>query len=270
MMKTQRRGFTLVELIVVTVLGALVVLASLQVLITNQRTYTAQSAAIQGQQTVRAAMDVLWGELREVSTRGGDLLSMREDSLTVRVMRKFGIACTVDTTGTGQPDLTVLKEGDWFEVGDSVHVFADNQEEVETDDVWFRARVTQVDTTYGCGLDDAQRMVFSGQRALFTADSVRVGAPLRSYLRYTYGLYELYGDFYLGRKAPGSAAEPIVGPLAEVGGLSFSYRDADGAVTTVSTDVRQIVITVRTSSGVLNSFGEPVADSITTWIYTRN
>ena len=46
-MNRDRRGFTLTELIVVTVLGALLIMAALQVLITNQRTYTAQSAQIQ-------------------------------------------------------------------------------------------------------------------------------------------------------------------------------------------------------------------------------
>lgn len=269
-MNRNRGGFTLVELLVVTVLGALVLMAALQVLITNQQTYTAQTAQIRGQQTVRAAMDVLWGELREVSSRGGDILSMNQDSLTVRVMRKFGITCEVDTTGTGQPRLKALKFGSAFTSTDSAWVFADNDEALESDDTWIKARVTQVDTTVTCGSDRAQQVVFSGQRAAFTADSVRVGAPLRSFLTYTYGLVTLDGDAFLGRKSPGVAAVPIVGPLATTGGLAFSYRDSLGTVTTDPTRVRQIVITVRTSAGVRNSLGELVTDSISTWIYTRN
>ncbi len=270
-MNVGRRGFTLVELLVVTVLGALVVLASLEVLITNQRTYTAQSAAIQGQQTVRAAMDVLWGELREVSSRGGDILSMKADSLTVRVMRRFAIVCASDTTTTGQPRFHTLKVGEFFATGDSVWVFADNEEALDSDDTWIKARITQIDTIETCSSgEDAQEVVFSGQKPQFVADSVRVGAPMRSFETYTYGPVTMEGELYLGRKAPGSDAVPIVGPLASTGGLSFSYRDSLGTVTTVTTDVRQIVITVRTSSGVLNSLGEPVADSISTWIYTRN
>lgn len=270
MKRKNRGGFTLVELLVVSVLGALLVGAALQVLITNQRTYTAQGAQIQGQQTVRAAMDVLWGELREVSTRGGDLLSMSEDSLTVRVMRKFGIACAVDTTSTGQPDLLLTRVGDWFSVGDSVFVFADNDEAVADDDTWFRARITAVDTNHTCGTDPGQAVVFSGQKAIFAADSVRVGAPVRSHMTYTYRLVDLNGQSYLGRKQPGQAAVPIVGPLAAAGGLTFGYRDANGATTTDPARVRQIVIRLRTSSPVHNSLGQPVSDSITTWIYTRN
>ena len=45
-MNRTRAGFTIVELLVVTVLGALVVAATYQVLLTNQRTYTAQNAQI--------------------------------------------------------------------------------------------------------------------------------------------------------------------------------------------------------------------------------
>lgn len=270
MTRRDRRGFTLVELLVVAVLGALLVGAALQVLITNQRTYTVQSAQIIGQQTTRAAMDVLWGELREVSTRGGDLLSMKEDSLTVRVMRNFSLACHVDTSGTGQPRMKLLKIGEWFAAGDSVFAFADNNEASADDDRWIRAVITQVDSTHTCGSERAQQVVFTGQKAAFTADSVRVGAPVRSHLTYTYGLFQFGTDYYLGRKAPGAAAVPIVGPLAEKGGLTFAYRDANGATTTDRLLVRQIVVTVRTRSPVLNSVGQQVSDSVTTWIYTRN
>ena len=55
-MTRDRTGFTLIELIVVTVLGSLVVMSALTVLITNQRTYTAQSATISGQQSTRTAL----------------------------------------------------------------------------------------------------------------------------------------------------------------------------------------------------------------------
>ncbi len=282
-----RRGFTLVELLVVTVLGALVVMASLQVLITNQRTFTAQNAEIQGQQALRAAMDVLTAELREVSASGGDILAMAEDSVKVRLMRKLAIACQVDTTNSGNPYVRAMKIGDdWFAQQDSAYVFADNDEDDEDDDVWIRARVTQVDTTSSCSglslslglgggvslLDSTstQILTFAGQKARFTADSVRVGAPVRSFVTYTYGLYTYNGEPYLGRTTPGGAVVPLVGPLREDDGVSFDYRDAEGDSTTVATDVRQVVVTLRWGSGILNSLGESVSDSLSSWIYTRN
>lgn len=269
-----RRGFTLVELIVVIVLGALIVAASMEVLITNQRTYTAQNAQIQGQEATRAALDVLWGELRELSAKGGDLLTMGSDTMTVRVMRKFGIVCAVDTTVTGgssgQPLLTAIKVGDWFDAKDSVFVFADNDESLQTDDYWIPAMVTQTDSTVSCHSQRAEQLVFAGQKTPFTNDSVRVGAPIRSYTRYTYGLFAYGGDYYLGRREPGLSAVPMVGPLKKGNGVQFKYMDSAGNVAATSTDVRQIQVTVRTVSNVRNSIGGYVADSVTTWIYTRN
>jgi len=274
-----RAGFTLVELMVVTVLGALLIAASMEVLITNQRTYTAQNAQIQGQQANRAALDVLWGELRELSAQGGDLISMGTNQMTVRVMRRFGVVCALDTTLVGsllpgQPLLTVIKVGAWFDKNDSVFVFADNDESLQSDDNWFQAEATKVDTIgISCNSRQAQQLTFSGQKALFSGppDSVQVGAPIRSYVRYTYGLFPYHGAYYLGRKAAGAtSATPMVGPVRASNGVEFTYMDADGNVTTTSTDVRQIAVTVRTGSNVKNATGGFVSDSITTWIYTRN
>ena len=73
-----------------------------------------------------------------------------------------------------------------------------------------------------------------------------------------------------GLKAVGTAVTRRVGPLRSGTGLEFGYRDAMGATTNVPANVRQIVVTVRTGSGVLNSIGNEVADSLTTWVYTRN
>jgi prepilin-type N-terminal cleavage/methylation domain-containing protein len=267
-MNRNERGFTLAELIIVTVLGALLIAASLQILVTNQRTYTAQTAKIKGQQTTRAAMDVLYNELREISAQGGDLISMGSTSLTVRSMRRFGVVCAISLTSP--PVLRTLKVGDWFEREDSVFVFAENEPSISADDAWIAARVTAVDTTATCGAEKAVNLSFASQGGLFTADSVRVGAPVRSFVRYRYGLMTMDGETYLGRTGAGGTAVPLVGPIRASSGVAFSYLDASGAATATATDVRQIVVTVRTASNAMNSIGGFVSDSITAVIYTRN
>lgn len=278
-MTLNRKGFTMVELIVVTVLGSLVMLAALQILITNQRTYTAHSAMIAGQQSTRMAIEVLFTELREVSAPGGDILAMSSDSLRVRLMRKFSVVC--ETTMSGQPRLMVLDSlgslsinaaANAFEVGDSVFIYADNNPNDNDDDVWIRARVTAVDTSETCPQNGeaAMELRFNGQAGLFNADSVGLGAPVRSYLEYTFGMTTMLGDSYLARRVGNGDMIPIAGPLRTGTGLEFAYRDANGTVTNVPTDVRQIQIWVRTGSKVLNSLGKMVSDSITVWVYTRN
>lgn len=284
-MTRSRRGFTLVELIVVTVLGSLVVLASMQVLITNRRTYTAQTATIAGQQTTRMAVEVLFNELREVSASGGDVLSMSTDSMTVRLMRKFSIVC--DTDWSGQPKLIVINDfvlnsgeilyimggGNSFVTGDSVFVYADNDEDIDSDDAWISARISALNTTgITCPQDGdaAIELTFNGQASLFNADSVGVGAPVRSYQKYTFGTTTMSGDTYLGRREGTGDYVPVAGPLSATNGLQFVYRDSLGAVTTDPTLVSQVEVTVRTGSEVLNSLGQLVQDSVQVWIHTRN
>jgi prepilin-type N-terminal cleavage/methylation domain-containing protein len=266
-----RRGFTLVELLIVTVLGSLVLLAALQVLITNQRTYTAQAATISGQQSTRMALEVLFSELRQVSPQGGDILMMSSDSLRVRMMRKFTRACAVNTI-LGVPVLTTVDIGPVdFAAGDSVFVFADNNERDDDDDNWISARVTGV-AAGTCPQDGsvARLLSFTGQSALFTADSVRVGAPVRSYGSVRFALTSVGSDVFLGRAEGTDPLSPVAGPLRSGTGIEFVYRDGLGAVTATPAEVRQIVVRVRSGSGVLNSLGQTVSDSITAWVYTRN
>jgi prepilin-type N-terminal cleavage/methylation domain-containing protein len=270
-MTRDRKGFTLIELLVVTVLGSLVLMAALQILITNQRTYTAQTATISGQQSTRMALEVLFSELRQVSPSGGDLLMMSGDSMRVRMMRKFSRTCSVAEV-SGVPELITEDIGPVdFAAGDSVFVFADNDEKDDDDDVWIRARVSQV-TADVCPQDgsSARLLRFAGQAALFVADSVRTGAPVRSFTEVSFGMTTLYGDSYLGRAVGTDSLSAVAGPLRAGTGLQFVYRDALGNVTNTATNVRQIEVMIRSGSNVLNSLGELVTDSITAWVYTRN
>jgi prepilin-type N-terminal cleavage/methylation domain-containing protein len=273
---TERRGFTLVELLVVVVLGSLVLMAALQVLITNQRTYTAQTAAIAGQQGTRMALEVLSSELRELSPEEGDILAMASDGIRVRRTRKFSIVC--GTVFTPQPQLYVvdaLTGSRRFAADDSVFVWSDNEVNIEDDDHWISARVTAVDPGQACPDDasiPASLLTFNGQAALFdvTTDSVTMGAPVRSYRRYAYALTDYDGETYLGRREELGDWVPIAGPLRPTTGLEFVYRDELSAVTSTPSEVRQIVVRLRSGSNVMNSLGRPVTDSIMAWVYVRN
>jgi prepilin-type N-terminal cleavage/methylation domain-containing protein len=273
-MNRTRSGFTIVELLIVAVLGSMVVAAAYQVLITNQRTYTAQNAQIQSQQTVRAGVDVLFGELRELSRTGLDIQGFGTDTLKVRAMRKFGLACAVNVAaGT----IDVKKYGSWIEVGDSVVVYAENTTSSASDDDWIKGRVSTRDTTIACGGTQAQRLTIpaiatAASMALASArDTVRVGANVRTYTHYTYGLYTVDGAPYLGRRDTGSSVTTaLVGPLKASTGLAFRYLDTLNAVTTTLANIAQIEVTLRTTSTIRGPNGGYVADSIKTRIALRN
>ena len=263
-MRRGRGGLTLVELLIVVVLSMVIVGSVLQILISSRRTFTAQSATIVGQQSTRMAIDVLFAELREVSASGGDILSMTDSTITVRLMRKFSVVC--DTIWSGpQPQVvvydslgpvSVMGGGNTFTT-DSVLIFAENDEGLDSDDIWVEAVITSTDNTVDCTSgDEGLLLEFSGQAATFATDEVQIGAPVRSYLSYHLGVADAW--------------QPLVGPVRETEPLSFAYYDQYGTVTTDRTLVSQIEVTVRTGSVVLNSLGQFVSDSITMVIHTRN
>jgi prepilin-type N-terminal cleavage/methylation domain-containing protein len=268
MIRTVRNGFTLVELLVVVVLGGLLLLAIYQVLITNSRTYAVNNAHIQGQQSLWAGMDVLFGELREISAEEGDIVEMGPDSITIRTPRAFGLVCATDYS-LSPPRITAYRLGPAIEVGDSIFVFADNLPDLMTDDVWLTRVVQSVDSTATCGGSLGQKLTVTNLAS--TGDTVRVGAPIRAFLTYTYGLYTIGDESYLGRRvSTAGSADPLVGPLIPKRGVTFRYLDSLGAVTTVSTDVAQIEVTLRYQSQVLDSRNQLVQDSVVALVYPRN
>jgi hypothetical protein len=266
-----RAGFTIIELIVVAVLGSLVVLASHRIMVNSLRAYTVVGARVQASQTVRVGADVMFGELREISPSGGDLLFISPDSVVIRSMRAFGIACDVGYTAT--PTLTVRRVGYAMQPLDSVFFFADNDTRFSDDDVWLAARIGAVDTTVACASGDAaQRITLPGMAGAMTADSVRTGAPVRTFEHFWYGLEEVEGEWYLARRGEDGASEPLVGPLlpGSSNGLQFEFLNALGAATNFRNQVAQIRVTLRSASSVTTSLGQTVADSLVASIYPRN
>jgi hypothetical protein len=147
----------------------------------------------------------------------------------------------------------------------------DGDPDLHSDDTWTTLTITAVDTTATCGTgtDEAQRLTLTG---LSGSEQVLPGAPLRTYERYTYGLYTWNGVPYLGRTTPGGTTQPVVGPLDEraAAPLAFAFYDENGATTVDPLLVTQIEVTLRTSSDARNARGDLVSDSLIVRVSTRN
>ena len=268
-MTGRRGGFTLVELLMVALLSSLVVAAAYSVLITSQRTYTVERVKIRSTQVLRAGMDVLMAELREISPEEGDIVAMDEDSVTVRVARNFGIVCSVNSHKPPY-NAAVLKIGNGFAGADSVFLFADNDSELRTDDEWVPAVIDGFSQGASCGPRVAETLRLNTPLG-YANDSISVGAAVRGFKTYTYRTARMYyGDVYLVRSAPGGPYEAMVGPLADEDGLVFRYLDDEGNVTSDRDDVRRIEVTMRTDSDARNAAGNLMSDSMTATVYTRN
>lgn len=271
-MTVRRGGFTLVEFMVVVVLGGVVVGAVYQSLIAQQRTYQVSGAMIQDQETLRAAVGILETELREVGARGGaarggsDILVAERDSVSFRAQRKLGVICYPHPSERWAYAAAV---GDRFSPGDSVLIH------VSANDVWERAIVESVQSAApsDCGGSPELVTLASGlvQRVKFanhTLAGVEVGSPFRSMRTVTYGLYEFPDrGWALGRHAPGEAPKYVVGRLAGPGdGLVLEYLSPDGTAAADTAQIGSIRITVTTRPQLPGVSPEQVVSTV----YLRN
>jgi prepilin-type N-terminal cleavage/methylation domain-containing protein len=269
MTRVDRAGFTMIELLVVATVGGLLLMGIFGTFVTQQRGYTLRAAKVETQQTVRSGLDFMSGELRSLSTKGGDLMVMDDDTITIRSMRKIGIVCWVTSS---PPAVRALNVGESFANQDSVFLFADNDLERGVDDEWLVLRAGTVDTTASCNGDPAQEIPFPSGTAAFAADSVSVGGMVRSFEWISYGLGSYGSKVYLGQWSGGSGFTPLIGPLDNSTGpaMRLDYYDWNGAVTTTPADVVRIDVMLRTASQARRSGGTQIADSLNATIYSRN
>src|SRR5215211_5199727 len=86
-----RRGFTLMELLVALMISSFLVTVIYQLMDGNSRFVRTQSAREEVQQNARAAIDVMAGDLRTVQPTA--ILAMGPDSLRFYMPRAFGVLC---------------------------------------------------------------------------------------------------------------------------------------------------------------------------------
>jgi len=87
----KRAGFTLVELLIATIVAAILGTALARLLVNDSRFVARQEAMLSARRTARTAMNWMAVELRMVSD--GGLLGAASDSVAVRVPYAMGIVC---------------------------------------------------------------------------------------------------------------------------------------------------------------------------------
>lgn len=275
MNRVNRDGFTLVELLVVTVLGSLLLLAAYQALTAHQRSYRTGSDLIRGNDALRTTIGVLESELREISANGAaasggtDLVVIGPDSITVRAQRKTGFICELSRS---EKWVVAWVLGDGFAKDDRLLIFADGEPGRHQDDAWVAGTASGTNSTSNSTCSGQWPGPALQKLQLANADlsAVSAGAPIRSYEIITYGLYD-FGErrWALGRHREGQAAEYLVGGLASSadGGLQFRYFDGNGQATTDPSAVARIELVARTRT---DAGARTPSDMLTSSLFLRN
>ena len=230
MMNSRAQGFSLAELLVVSLVGSIVLGAVYQTMTTQSRANRQQMAIVSTQQSARTGIDVLMSELREVSARKGDIVSATSTSIRFRALQKAGIVCAKDYANNNRMD--VAYQGTAFSQ-DSLLIFADNNAGSGLDDDWITVWVGSTDNSATCTFPGmtSERLHFAS--AALTG--VELGALVRSFRVVEYQIIDAGAGARLQRTdvMAGSSVD-IAESLATVANQGLRLRYFNGAGTEIS------------------------------------
>jgi prepilin-type N-terminal cleavage/methylation domain-containing protein len=283
-----RRGFTLVELLVVLTLTGVLLGAIYQSIVTTQWATRAQLQRMHVQQESRAARVFLTNALLELDAAEGDIPVADATTIRARAPRWAGVLCTIPAEVGGTmffmlraPLITSLHEPN--PQRDSLLIFRDGNFGTRDDDRWLVAGLDGA--APGTCPDGAPAWVLEATVSAASGgnDSALVGvtdgSPVRGVQIEETSLHQDGGgDYWMGyrtadKNGAWTAVQRIIGPLT-TDGLAFTYIDPDGNVTATVTDIASVALTVRIRSRGLArlSLGDRdyIRDSVITRVALRN
>lgn len=247
----QRRGFTLVEVLIALVIMGIVTGAIYRLLDTNQRISLAQAEQVSLQSNVRTGSLVVPNELRELNTVLGsldatqnDITVAEDDKIEYRAMRGLGLVCQ----GPGGNELWIAKSS-WTGLRapagdrDNMYLFVDGDPDEDELDAWLQVDITSaIEEAGGCGAADAYKLTTAA-----VLPAVPVYTPVRLYETMRLELYaDAAGEWWLGARSVNVEPnlQPVLGPLTE-DGFDLDYLDSVGNETADKTAIRSIRVSVR-------------------------
>jgi prepilin-type N-terminal cleavage/methylation domain-containing protein len=250
---SNRRGFTLTEIMIALTMMLIVMGAVYRLMISTQRVSRGQAERVSLQSNVRIGSLLVLNDLRELNTVTGgspdqnDILAIAATDITYRGMRGTGFICQAPTA----TQIRISRSSfsgyrDPLAVRDSLYVFIEGNPDTDADDGWLPVAITAVSTTTACpGTIGAGITLSTPNTASLLG--LATGTPLRFFEVMQLKLHAADGKSWLGARSvsAGEAVQPVLGPLADGDGFLLNYSDAAGAVTADRTGIKSIRITLR-------------------------
>jgi len=232
-----RRGFTLIELIVSFIIGLIVLGAVVQTMIVQGKGYRKQREQVDVRETMREAAGLLSWDLRQAAVGGSPFVALGANNLTIRSPRGLGTICAKAPAVAGiQP----ARYGLWKTAG-NIQATVDDTALVYQigKGGWNKLKITAVGTpaamgVTACAWPGARPPDLVVEFAVTTTAGlpnktdtslIKIGAPFRSFRSVQYAEFQQNGRWWLGRKVGQAASwEQLTGPLLAPGsnGLAFT------------------------------------------------
>jgi len=271
-----RRGFTMIELIVAFVVGLIVLGGVVQMMIVQGRGYRKQREQVDVRETAREAAALLSWDLRQAAMAGSSFAVMGANSVTIRSPRGLGTICAKHAL--------LARYGLWKTAGNILATVDDTALVYQIGKGgWNKLKITAVGTPVAMGVlacawpgaRPPDLVVEFAAPNITDTSYIKVGAPFRNFRRVEYAEYQLNNRWWLGRKVGAAASyEQLTGPLLAPAsnGLAFTYYDTLGVVTVNPAAVGSVAFTLRTESYKNATTGSTFTyqhDSVTTKVAVR-
>jgi hypothetical protein len=293
-----RRGATLLEILVTTIIGGLALTLITMLCVREQRVFADLAEQSASYAQLRDAEAILPIDVRMASSVGGDVREARDTSLELRETIASAVAC--DTAAGGVVLAPATADAYTYSsfvssvsAGDTAWLLV----ATDSSDGWRPYRVAS-SAAFRPGPCAAlgprlASPAIATARTVVVLDSLSpalaLGAPLRVTRPLRYSLYRgTDGRWYLGQRDWNSVTstfnsiQPVSGPFRSpaLGGLEFRYLDsAGGALSAPVTNTRAIAAVLanlrsdtKSATRALASAGQRGArvDSAALWILLRN
>lgn len=300
-----RRGFTLVELLVVVVMISILMGALTALFLSQQRFYGDISELASVRRELRAGASILPLDIRGISGPGNDIAAASATSLTLKAPVGSAVICEIAPDRRSFhifPTNLVANtlSSFWTEPlpTDSIFIFDDGPGSGAEDDEWRRHSIGSVGSSSACDVGSTPYTTLAADDAGSrprTQVTLGGGATLQphievgSVVRFTRLMeYELYQPgsgtgWYIGMRenldGSWSDLSPVSGPYRAPaqGGVQFAYLDTLGAAVTGSSAadlarIARVDVTMRASGREARSFGfsGPITDSLFLSVGIRN
>ncbi|HEX9895027.1 MAG TPA: prepilin-type N-terminal cleavage/methylation domain-containing protein [Gemmatimonadales bacterium] len=253
-----RRGFTLVEIMVVMVMMLLVGAALTRILVNSMRVSRAQMITADMQSNVRVGGLAVPLELREIgydsniSELAGpgavrsDIEAIGTNFIQFRASRGFSTLCGAwSLPNGGEGTLRIRKPVLGIREplpSDSFQVFVENTPTISSDDQWLDAKITAIDLNGICGAGGDPAIIltvsaegistkFDGTDDVVDAN-LSYGSPVRWFERMRFGSFvDADGLTYLGARsisAGEGAYRAVAGPMDPITGFMLTYYNKNG------------------------------------------